>query len=189
VKTVRSQQPLETVLPLAVCLVAALLVGALDSAAQVSISEEHEGFVHELTADKAVYAMYEDVAIDYTVTNVSGVPVWMSFPCEGIAVRIGVVDAGGAPLWYSPSWCLDSFWYDTLAPGDAYGWTDSWDMVDYMTWLPITEPGVYTVQGCLEAYNDSLAHIVSLPITIMDDTTAVPESGEASWSTIKALYR
>lgn len=174
-------------------LLAFIVLGAALTAtaapAEITVTETHEGFVHELTVDKPAYVMHEDVAIDYTVTNESGEPVWMSFPCDGIAIRLVVRDVNDDLLWISPDGCLDSFWDDTLGPGESYEGADVWDMFDYVASWPITESGIYTVQGILTAYNDPHAHAVSLPITIVDEATAVPASELMTWSLIKALYR
>lgn len=178
-----------------VCLTTALLtlgvalVAATSAGSQVMVAEMHEGLLHELTVSKTAYVMYEDVSIEYVVTNQSGEPVWMWFPCSGIAIRIVVRDMHDELMWVSPDGCLDAFWDDILDAGQSYERADTWDMFDYVAWWPITESGIYTVQGVLTAYNDPHAYVVSLPITIVDESTVVPETEERSWTTIKALYR
>lgn len=171
---------------------AALLAVALSAAVacgQVTVTEVHEGFRHELAVNSGTFVMYEDVSIDYTVTNESGEPVWMWFPCSGVSIRVVVRDMNDDLMWISPDGCLDAFWDDTLDPGESYERGDTWDMFDYASWWPISEPGIYMVQGMLTAYNDPHAHIVSLPITIVDATTTVPDGDATTWSLIKALYR
>ncbi len=167
---------------------AAVALSSVVACGQVTVSEMHEGFLHELTVNKAAFVMYENVSIDYTVTNESGEPVWMAFPCSGVSVRLAVRDMDDELLWCSPSGCLDSFWDDTLDPGESYARADVWDMYD-VAWWPITEPGIYTVQGALEAFADPHAHLVSIPITIVDESTGAPEDEAGSWGLIKALYR
>ena len=172
----------------ALVLAAALLLTTAPTRGQVSSTAMHSGLLHELSTDASIYVMHEPVSIDYSVTNESTGDVWLEYPCQNRPLALKVLDPYGQPVWIFPG-CIDSIWWDLFEVGESYVLQEQWDMVDDFTGEPISEAGIYTVQGILSTYTEPYFYVLSLEITIVDAETLVPEQQAVTWSLIKALYR
>ena len=166
-----------------------LVLAVAGASAQVSTTEMHEGLLHELSVDRAIYVMHESVSIAYSVTNESGGDIWLEYGCGYVTVALRVLDPDDQPIWIHPSGCLDVIWWDEFLAGEFYAEQQQWNMTDDFTLEPISEPGVYTVQGMLTTYTEPYFHILSLEITIVGAETVVSEEQTTTWSLIKALYQ
>jgi hypothetical protein len=171
-----------------VAAIALLAMPALSSA-QNAVSEEHNGLLHELQTNAAMYWMHEPVEITYSVTNVSPDSILLGFSCGYHAVFIWIYDPSMTWIWVDPVGCLDVMWGDTLHVGESYSKNPTWHMWNYDIHDFVDEPGVYTIEGELHTWLPDYYYSVSVPIQILDPAAMVGDQLPSTWSAIKALYR
>jgi hypothetical protein len=175
-----------------------LLVPACAGAAH-SVSWDENGLNYYFATTKDTFVMYENVPMEYIVTNTSDdtLAVWLSCYYHLPDIEFGVWGPGNpwhpdSILYYSTG-CADSPWLDyEFAPGEAYAKQVNWGMTDPQHNTLIRRGGTHRLVGMFfaELYpsQQRIDHNFSLEIEILSGAAGAPEP-MGSWGAIKALYR
>ena len=172
-----------------IILIVAMVLAILQIAASANtVSAEHEGLLHVLSTDEYMYVLHDSVFISYSVTNVSGDTMHILLPLVNCPIWIEVYRPSGTLVWSDPPGCVDEEGWATLLPGESFSRQPIWDMTVGATGNPIQNPGLYTVEGSIAAY-DPIAFAVELQIEILDPTSVPEENAPRTWTMIKAMCR
>ena len=154
----------------------------------------HNGLLHHIETDAAMYWMYGSVEIAYSITNVTAETLRLGFTClesTGVYRELGVriYPPSGPCVWADPPGCYWIVWYDELAPGASFSMAPIWDMTDDDTGHYVSQAGVYRIKGSDFIDDPEYNYSVTVEVELLDPSTGAPEQSPTAWSTIKALYR
>jgi len=154
------------------------------------VSAGHNGLLHTLQTDKAIYVVGELVEVCYTVQNTTSVALQVDQPNCGCPLWVAIYAEPDSLVWCRPCGCADEYCSDLLEPGEFHILEFTWDMENYWTGELTESRGMHRVNGRLHAYPDEFDYALDLDIAILDAATSAPETGASgSWSVIKSLYR
>jgi hypothetical protein len=163
------------------------------STAQHSNSAVHNGLLYAIETDASMYWMYSQVAVSYSVTNVTQDPIHLTLECmkdggvwDPLLLRIFPPD--GPIAWWDPVGCYWMYTDDVLAPGASFLKEITWDMVT-VSGGHVNQTGTYTIKGSMYVSEPEYNYTIALGIELLDPASGVSDGLPDSWSTIKALYR
>jgi hypothetical protein len=178
----------------AVVVLAVLLpVGAR---AEHSAFADTNGLHYYFATASDTYNFGEVIPIDYVVTNVSEDTMIIDHPCNGISASFGYqIWAPGPPYDPEPRvicgccGCFPAIYRDySFEPGESYSRHFDRNTISF------PRPGTYTLEGWFNAWRvvgteyESVSHDFSLDFELWGGPTGLAEP-EATWGTIKALFR
>ena len=154
----------------------------------------HNGLLHYIETDAAMYWMHGPVDISYSITNVTEDSIGLTFSCMhgGIDYQLWVriYPPDGPIAWADPPGCYYPGWYGVLGPGESYSRETTWDMWNMIHEHYITQPGMWRIRGSdFIVSPPEYHHWVDVEIEILDPATGMEEGPPRTWSVIKALYR
>jgi hypothetical protein len=175
------------------------LLSPAPALASHSISTQHDGLLYLLATERDSYTMYEDVPMEFSVTNVSEEPMVVWHPCVGLGgMSFTIWDPTGPfhpeqeVIWFCCG-CFPEAWVDTLGVGDSYARSTSWDMWHIYAEQLIWRPGTHTLQGVVDVAtfpdNGDLSEILLLDFEVGEAEAGLPQDEGGSWGRVKALYR
>ena len=168
-------------------ILAAIFMTAAAGSASNSASSEHMGLLHTIEVDSDWYEFWEIVPATYTVTNITGDPLYIGFPQGDLFIEI--IAPGDSLVWRQPEGVVPVVHYETLPAGESWVRAFDWDMTDRNTWEPITETGVYVARGWLNAfYPEGMFWSVDVEFLVTEPAAGLQDE-PTSWGRLKALHR
>ena len=164
-----------------------------------STSVQHDGLLYFLATERDTYTMYENVPLEFSVTNVSDEPMAVYHPCAGLGgIGLAIWDPIGPfhpeqdVIWFCCG-CFTEAWIDTLGVGESYSRSLNWDMWHMYAEQLIWRAGTHTLEGGIDMATfpgyESLADTLYLDFEVLEGAAGMPEGESVRWGRIKALYR
>jgi len=155
--------------------------------------EEYGGLLHRIETDSYQYELGDSVQISYSVTNPGDETVYFHVYVVSWPLWTRVLSPGDSlEIWVNPAAYYPMDGWVTLPSGESLLTQPTWDMVNAYTGQPITQLGVYTVEGELYATDPAFRFAVGVPIQVVEPQTGIHEPQDSvptTWGAVKALCR